>query len=40
VIMFGAESWPPSTAKTGMPASLNRLKLVIAASSVTFDGLG
>lgn len=38
--MFGALSCPPSTANTGMPASLSLLKLVIADSSVTFDGLG
>ena len=38
--MFGALSCPPSTANTGMLASLSRLKLVMADSNVTFDGLG
>ena len=38
VTMLGAESCPPSTAKTGMPASRNRRKLVIVVSNVTFDG--
>jgi hypothetical protein len=38
VIVFGAESWLPSTVSTGIPASLNRLKLLIVFSSVVFDG--
>ena len=39
VIVFGAESCDPSTVKTGMPASFNRLKLRMVFSKVWLDGL-
>ena len=38
VITLGAESWEPSTARTGIPASLSFLKLIIAFSRVMFEG--
>ena len=38
VIMLGAESWEPSTANTGIPASLRRRRLDIADSKVEFVG--
>ena len=39
VIVLGAESWEPSTVKTGISASLSRLKFLIVFSSVVLDGL-
>ena len=38
VMLLGAESWEPSTVKTGIPASLKRLKFLTVFSSVVFDG--
>ena len=38
VMLFGAESWEPSTVKTGIPASLKRLKFLMVFSSVVFEG--